>query len=328
MDAKQMSLYLAVMFTLGLAALAGLAALLEWREARALPGDRVAAAERSQSGVARRGPRASPLVKLAAGAGTAARAARAKLASGDRSESMYALDATKRAIEVGHHVAHGAVRKHFGQALKKIKAARAAIQTGEPGEARRDIRQAASALQTAEQAAGKGHSPETHPLDRQRWARYEGATLINAHGIRIGEVRRIQPQVRERGEALLLIGGGHDVLGLFDLGGDTRLSMPVDSLLWGKLQAVGGVHVVLPTFEASASRIRSEVAHSFGVPFIRERNAVEGASVRPAAVPPSLRGELPKSNARTLAIEGSIQPFGRGLQKEAREVRLSREIGS
>ena len=87
----------------------------------------------------------------------------------------------------------GAVRKHFEQALKKIKATRAAIQAGEPGEARRDIQQAASALQSTEETAGGGHLPETHPLDRQRWARYEGATLINAHGIRIGEVRRIQP---------------------------------------------------------------------------------------------------------------------------------------
>lgn len=73
-------------------------------------------------------------------------------------------------------------------------------------------------------------------------------------GLRIGEVKRLQTSGNGAPEAVLVVGGAQDVVGLFDMGG-TTLNIPAKHLLFGKPQTIGVVVVLLPTFASSVPRI-------------------------------------------------------------------------
>jgi hypothetical protein len=125
------------------------------------------------------------------------------------------------------------------------------VQNGAPMVAQRHLDVAVATLDTTVEAA-----PTEHPsLPEQRvWSDYQDAALLNAMGVRLGKVTRLQASTNGSAAAVLTLGGAQDVLGLFDIGGIERI-VPADTLLFGKRQTIGAVRVVLPTIAASASQI-------------------------------------------------------------------------
>jgi hypothetical protein len=134
-----------------------------------------------------------------------------------------------------------------------IKQARRAVQNGKPTAAQRHLKAAVATLDAAAQAAP---TDQTTLLEQATWSDYQDAVLLNALGIRIGEVVRLQPSAGGPAEAVLVLGGGQNVLGLFDIGGTER-TVPAHNLRFGKRQTIGAVHVALATLASSARQIEN-----------------------------------------------------------------------
>jgi hypothetical protein len=93
--------------------------------------------------------------------------------------------------------------------------------------------------------------PAQHPLSAPP-AGYEGAVPLNALGVRIGEVRRLERDAQGRAQAVLVIGGARDVLGLFDFGGaEVRVS--------AERLAFGRERVAAATFANDVSAVRTDL---------------------------------------------------------------------
>jgi hypothetical protein len=167
------------------------------------------------------------------------------------SAAVHALDAAMRAAEVGAHGAHGTLQGAFAQALKHIRLARHTIQNGKPGSVPQHLTAVVEVLDAAATAAT---ASESLPPTQETWSTCRGAMLINALGIRIGEVARLWLAEQGTLQAVLSLGGSYDVLGLFDIGG-TIVTVPAHTLLFGTPQTIGAVLVSLPTFVSSADRI-------------------------------------------------------------------------
>ncbi len=170
-----------------------------------------------------------PLESLAAGTVSALELAEQRLRAGRRSDAARALDAARRAARVGGFAdTHGA----FAETLKLVRGARDSLQDGRPSQALASVQRA---LATLRPDAVQMHAPN------QRLDRYVGATVIDATGVRIGEV------VQASGEQVeIALGGGRDVLGLFDLERGTRMTVNRGALVLGPRRWVGATLVAWP----------------------------------------------------------------------------------
>ncbi len=131
-------------------------------------------------------------------------------------------------------------RRRFAQAFKGIEEIRRAVQNGAPERAPEILRRTIAAFSAAPPAA---------PLPPSDLAVYDGAPVMNALGLPIGEVEGAD------GDQLELNLRKQDVLGFIELGG-TRLRVPADRLLFGKKKKIGPTMVWLPVFEQEPEQIR------------------------------------------------------------------------
>lgn len=227
------TLYVLGMLVFGLSMLAIPAWLFELRESRPLPTSaRAAPGLPPGTGGA---PRA-PLETLAVGLRDSLDVAQRELAAGHGSPAVQALDAARLAAEAGQHASEDSA---FASALHDIQHARKAIQDGRPGEARRTLEDALAALD-AEPSSRLGAARAPAQLGK-----YDGGTLINARGSRIGEVVAVHGQQLE-----LVLGGARDVAGILDLSSGRRVTVPASALLFGPARYLGLTLVVVPTLEA------------------------------------------------------------------------------
>lgn len=190
----------------------------------------------------------TPLIALATGAWLSARTAQESLAAGRRSEAVHALDSAMRALEVAQHAA--AEPAGFRKALEAVKRSRHMLQMGRPGQARQVLEGAVAVL--AEQTAGQaqGRLPPALALPA-----YDNAVVLNALGVRVGEVVGVDAQA---GVVAISLGGGRDVLGFLDFGG-TPVKVPAERLVFGKRQDIGANMVAAPTFAFKVAAIRVDL---------------------------------------------------------------------
>lgn len=243
MDTKKMTAYLVAMTVLGIAVFVVLAWLVEWREGQPMhvPEEVTIPAQQEL---------ASSLGTLAAGARIAAETARVELQQGRRSRAVHALDAAVRAVGVAHHAAPAASKQPFKEAAEHLQEARERIQNGDPEQGQKRLQQATERLEVARTAIGTAADT---PPPTQRLAQYHGALLINAHGVRIGEVESIEARGGQA-TATIILGGWRDVLGLFDLQG-TRQRVPAGQLLYGRPQSIGMTKVAVPSFRVALDAV-------------------------------------------------------------------------
>ena len=243
MTSKKMTAYIVAMTVLGIAVFGGLAWLVEWREGQPMPVPQEVEVPAPQE---LRGP----LAVLVAGARVTTETARIELQRDRRSRAVHALDAAVRAVDVAHHAAPEASRQVLQQAARHLQEARERIQNGDPEQARERLQQAADRLRGARDAVGRA-AAASPPADR--FEQYHGALLLNAHGIRVGEVEAIERGVGQA-NAIVVLGGWRDVLGLFDTEG-MRRRVPADRLLYGQPQSIGMTKAVLPTFRTAIDAV-------------------------------------------------------------------------
>lgn len=148
-----------------------------------------------------------------------------------RAEITRALDAAMRASEVG---AKAAPDTTMGAAHREIMHARRALQIGDVDGMRARIEGALAEVEDIDPGA---RLEIAAPLQD-----YDGASVLNAQGVHIGEVASIRAdRVRVR------LGGATDVWGFWDIDPDAIVSLPVDTLVFGPARTIGGSYVVLPT---------------------------------------------------------------------------------
>lgn len=169
-------------------------------------------------------------------------AARAALEKGDQTDAARAMDAAKRVAEV----ARDSSGAPFSDAFDAIKNARFALQDGDGARARNLLSRARQTVSGA-----NGLAQGKIPLERsQAVAGYKGATVLNAMGVRIGEVIEANASQVE-----VTVGAPRDVLGVIDFGGGEKITVTADAVRFGKQKKVGSTMVVLPTFATSAKKI-------------------------------------------------------------------------
>lgn len=233
------AVYLAVMLVLGLAALAVPGWLHDFRDRQPLtPPARASALPPSAGG----GPR-QPLETLVAGLRDTLTVAEQALDAGEQTRAARAMDAARRAADVGAHASGEALKPVLGS----IQRARKQLQDGRNTEARRTLAQAGEALQSAAPALAPARPPSAP-------GEYVGGTLINARGERIGEV-----VAASGGELELVLGGGRDFMGLFDVGGGPHVRLPVDALVFGPDRFLGATLVAAPSFQKSPDALAREL---------------------------------------------------------------------
>ena len=240
MESKgKMAGYLGAMTVLGIVVLIGLAWLVEWREGQPMhvPQEVEVPAQRELE---------SPLATLVVGARVSTETARVELANGRRSRAVHALDAAARAVDVAHHSASEPSKKTIKEVARRLQEARERIQNGDPEQGRELLGQAAERLRTTREALGR--SAGTLPVGQLQ--QNHGALLLNAHGVRIGEVEAVARE-GDQATATIVLGGWRDWLGLFDAEG-LRRRVPADRLLYGRPQSLGMTKVALPTFKRRA----------------------------------------------------------------------------
>lgn len=231
MDSKKMAAYLVAMTVLGAIVFAALGALVEWREGHEMhvPSEVAVSAADASGG---------SLATLVAGGRIAAETAATELGKQRRSPAVHALDAAMRAVDVAHHAASGETKKTLEEAAMQIRKARVQIQRGDPDAARDRI------TKVVDQLRGLSVSGRA-PVPRDKLSEYEGALVINARGVRIGEIGDVAP---DGSTVTLARGGWRDVLGLFDSEGQRR-QIPADGLVYGKHKGIGMTIVALPDLE-------------------------------------------------------------------------------
>lgn len=214
------ALHVTGMLLLGFAAMTGFAALVEWRVGRPLDVVDVDEGRASKR-------EASPVAALASGLRESITLAARKWGE-DRSEAIRALEGALRASKLGTE----AVGAPFHEVHSIVAKARRLIENGK-AERARDALAGASIEESA-----KTEIASVPPALEQ----YEGATVIDRHGVRVGEVAEI---TEENGRTLirLAIGGIRDALGFIDIGGRT-VSVDPEALLWGKPKGLGSTLVL------------------------------------------------------------------------------------
>lgn len=220
---------LGAMAALGVAALIVPAWLTEEREAMSCPGE----LDPEHANVGDVAPETEAIVS---GVQASIDRARAGLRSGRRGAATTALDDLRRAGEVGRNAVPAA---GFVAAMDEIQHARRALQQGDDSGAIRRLDAAGHALHVG----GVVSSP---PANLERYA---GATVIDARGAVIGEVKSVSD-----GSLDLAIGGLRDVWGLVDIGEKRSLTVPSSGVALGTPRSLGPTYVMVPTSAVCAAR--------------------------------------------------------------------------
>lgn len=188
---------------------------------------------------------ADPVATLRAGTRHAVELAIGGFETLHRSHAVVALDAARRAARIGRD----ADAPGFAGLLDAIDRVRHVVQNGKVEEAPAMLN---AALRTFEGAEPTGRTATAaQPIDA--WAKYRGAQVINAEGVRIGEVDATEPQI------VIALGKGRDWFGFVDVGGE-RVQVPRDRLIVSNTRGRGPMTVVLPVFGAKPAAIRAELA--------------------------------------------------------------------
>jgi hypothetical protein len=141
---------------------------------------------------------------------------------------------------------------NFADANRRIQEARIALQNG------RSMR----AAELAGAALAFVPSPNVSTASEIRTdsivqGKYNGAKVLNARGVRVGEIRRI-----ENDEAVMSIGGVAGLFGFLDFGGQ-EVRVPLDHVLLGEPRSIGSTFVVLPSLRSAPDEIRDQLAAGF-----------------------------------------------------------------
>jgi hypothetical protein len=179
------------------------------------------------------GPR-TPVAELAEGTRRSVETALEQLGQ-NGTDAMVAMDAARRAAKVGANAAPGS---GFKEAKDAIESARRAIHQGNADAAREQLQIASEKLRGVQSDAA-GTPPEGFDA-------YDGATVVNANGARIGEVSG-----RNGAKLKVELGSGQDVWGFWDVGAKQHLEVPMGEVLFGPTQTVGRTLVALPTEQRS-----------------------------------------------------------------------------
>lgn len=238
--------WLAAMIATGAALLVAMFAMVEARMAQGLAAaSSLPQTEGPTAGVADRArgahvPTAS-LRALEHGLAQSLELARRSLGEGDVARAAQALDHADRAADVAA-TGSGDAPSLVG-AREHVRSARHALQMGRAGAAYTEIEDALGSLR------GGGVPAASARGDDERLSGYVGATVIDAHGARIGEV------VGERdGELELALGGARDVAGLVDLGASERLRVGAGDVVLGRRRGIGSTLVALPARTSADDR--------------------------------------------------------------------------
>ncbi len=233
MKTGKITIALIGMFVLGALGFWALAALVQFRIGRPVATQQVAATA------------GNPLDILRQGARESIEMARIALQRGDKSKAAAALDAAKRATEVGRDVKSDTFKGVFDF----VKQARYALQDGDCSKAQEFLKDASDVLSKSNPSSGT-----TAILTTQNFGdAYRGATVLNAQGVRIGEVEQ-----GEESRATLVVGGKRDLLGFIDLSGGRHIEVSLKDLILGKPKNLGSTMVVLPTLAVSPERVAKD----------------------------------------------------------------------
>lgn len=226
---------LVLMFALGAALFVGMVALMQTRIGRP-----VAPAESELSAGA-----VHPVESMTTGLRESLLAAKAGLETRRQSETVRALDAGMRASEVARDALVPAQNGEAFEAVHRtIMQARIAMQN--------DNRSGASKLVESALTSLPDDTSDAAPQPRDL-SQYIGARVINAEGVRVGEVRTI-----ENGTAVLTVGGRYNLFGFLDMGGQ-QLRVDANRLLFGKKKSFGNTFVTIPTTGTSPDELASSV---------------------------------------------------------------------
>jgi hypothetical protein len=254
-QAQNMAVWLTLLISLGAAAFALLGAVVAQRVAHAAswagsrtrewPGE-VPASRTSNRGAT---DLAEPLAELAHGVAQSATTAVQALSNGRITAGAVSMDAAMRAAEVGRDGGPAASRSAFERALHLVRDARTALQNGDVARAAATMGRVSNMLASIP-ANAAALLPETT-------RGYDGAQLLNAAGMMIGTVDHVSgASPGGIASATLVVGGYHQVLGFLDFGG-SRLTMPTDRLVFGKVHAIGPTRVVFATMAQTPAEVRS-----------------------------------------------------------------------
>lgn len=158
-----------------------------------------------------------------------------------RADTARALDAAMRASEVAQDALSGtSAGTAFDRVHRAVMQGRLALQNDQKSEVARHIE---AAIEAVPQQLAMDVPP---PPNLQE---YLGATVINAEGIRVGEVARVQDT-----ELVISVGGHRNVFGFIDIGGE-QLTIGPGRLLFGRKKRFGDTFVSLPTLVASPRQL-------------------------------------------------------------------------
>lgn len=217
---KQLWLVLG-MLAFGVAAMAAFAILVAVRQGTPL--------RRAEAGGA------SPVARARAGVEASVRDALDSLAVRRQTEAARALDAAMRAAAVVEHALPEAHDAAFAEVQARVEQARRRLQNGERARAVAAVRQALDSVREEADADAVAEPPAA-------FGPYVGATVLDANGVRIGEV-----VAADDGAATLTLAirGWRDLFCFLDLGGE-RVQVAAAELLYGERRAVGSTLVMWP----------------------------------------------------------------------------------
>lgn len=232
MSAARTAGYLLVLTVIGVVAFALFGAIHEARIGRPLA---VPVPQTTRDG---------PAAMMQVGAGHTLGEAARLLDAGRRSEATHAMDAAMRVLEVGAYAFRDISGKQWHEAANRAKKGREALANGDVGRAIEDLRAAAERLGDAS-ARGMGGDavPELN--------RYVGATVLNAAGIRIGEIVSV---ASDGDRATVAIGGVRDLFGFWDWGSRT-VRVASDVMVRGRTDWPKPTLVVLATVDTEPAEI-------------------------------------------------------------------------
>ncbi len=199
-----------------------------------------------------------------------AEAARA-LAGGRRTEGVRAADRALRAGEVAVFATSGRAQEAASLAFEAVRRARHEVQNGDPASARRRLAEHAARLEAWLVVGGEASGPSPASAARPRepapdggppgpaWAlvkdgAYDGATVINARGERLGEAVGFV-RAGDRVARVVVGTGLRDFLGFWDLSGE-RASVSAEAIVLGQPRVLGSTEVVLASSVTAAALAR------------------------------------------------------------------------
>lgn len=185
---------------------------------------------------------AVPAEVMRRGAAGALRVAMQNLTEGHRSEATHALDAGLRVMEVGAEAYGGA----WHEAAKLVQRAKRALANGR-------LTAAGEALRAAREKMDEVEVAGSAPLSLKPGREYVGATLLNAAGVRIGELTAVGA---EGGHGEAVLGGARDLYGFWDLGGEP-VRVPPERLVYGPAQWPHSTMVLAPTLARDPAAVRA-----------------------------------------------------------------------